>query len=135
MDDDDNNTFDRSSHLSFVVVGSWIAWTIFSSFVIVLAYRRRHRQPLKARSPIMTLISALGGYILLTWCTFVYGNVFNALDIHDEKLYNMQFLSQMLSIQKKSLIKNIIHQKQMGLVSFAKNCKKQHPCSLKQVGN
>ena len=84
MDDDD--TFDRSSHLSFVVVGSWIAWTIFSSFVIVLAYRRRHRQPLKARSPIMTLISALGGYILLTWCTFVYGNVFNALDIHDEKL-------------------------------------------------
>ena len=75
-----------SSDLSYPVVVAWATWTLFSIGVLVLAFRRRDRQPLKARSPTLTFVSAVGGYILLTWCTFVYGNVFNALNIHDEAL-------------------------------------------------
>ena len=50
---------------------AWLIWTIFCALALYLAYRRRNMQPLKARSPALTTASALGGYIMLTWCCWL----------------------------------------------------------------
>jgi hypothetical protein len=61
----------------------WIGWTVFGIFTLGMAYKRRQRQPLKARSPSMTVASAFGGYILLTWCAWLEANVFLSQDGFD----------------------------------------------------
>ena len=62
------------------IMGAWVVWSVYGAVVMYLAYKRRNLQPLKARSPALTTASALGGYVLLTWCCWLQAHFLVAED-------------------------------------------------------